>query len=329
MEYRQFGNTDIQISAIGFGGGATAGLFSRGDPKDRREVVARALDLGINYFDTAPGYDATLSESGLGQALGELKARPIIGTKISFKQEDLEDMAAATAKSVEGSLQRLGVDTIDLLQVHNKLSVTRRPEYPAELAADEVLGPGGALEAFEQLQKEGKVRYIGISGIGQTQAIQRVIDEGRFNTQQAYYTMLNPSAGQAVPSGFRNNDYGQIIDRAAAKGMGTLIIRPLAAGALAGAQELHPLAGGWSRGAWYEVDADRARVRALDFLLDEGSDATFAQVAIRFALAKKEASVVVIGFSSMEQMEEAVSCVGKPGLSQEQLEKLQHHYHAD
>ena len=74
MEYRQFGNTDMQISAIGFGGGATAGLFSRGDPKDRREVVARALDLGINYFDTAPGYDATLSESGLGQALGELKS---------------------------------------------------------------------------------------------------------------------------------------------------------------------------------------------------------------------------------------------------------------
>lgn len=329
MEYRQFGSTDMKVSEVSFGCGATAGLMSRGDPKDRREVMARALALGVNYFDTAPSYDATLSEAGLGQTLGELKARLYIGTKISFRPEDRSDMAAAAVKSVEGSLQRLGIDVIDLIQVHNKLSATRRPEFPGELSVDEVLGPGGALEAFDKLQQQGKVRFIGFSAIGQSPAIQQIIDKGHFNTQQAYYTLLNPSAGQPVPAGFRNNDYGQINDHAAAKGMGTLIIRPLAAGALAGAQELHPLAGGWSRGAWYEVDADRARVRALDFLLDEGSGETLAQVAIRFALAKKEASTVVVGISSMEQLEEAAACSGKPGLNAEQLEKLKHHYHAD
>ena len=245
MEYRQFGNTDIRVSEIGFGCGATAGLISRGDPKERREVVARALDLGINYFDTAPRYDATLSESGLGETLRELNARLYIGTKVSFQEEDHSRMAAAAAKSVEGSLQHLGVDVIDLIPVHNKISVTRRPEFPGELSADEVLGPRGALEALDKLRQQGKVKYIGFSAIGQTSGIHRIIDQGTFNTQQAYCTLLNPSAGQPVPAGFRNNDYGQIIDRAAATGMGTLIIRPLAAGALSGSASQHPLAGGW------------------------------------------------------------------------------------
>ncbi len=327
MEYRQFGNTDMKVSAIGFGCGATAGLLSRGDPKDKREVVARAINLGINYFDTAPGYDATLSEAGLGQTLTELKARPFVGTKINFGKDDRGDMVTAAMKSVEGSLKRLNIDTIDLIQVHNKISSTARPEYPGELSADEVLREGGALEAFEKLKQQGKVRWIGFSAVGQTPAIQRIIDDGRFNTQQVYYTLLNPSGGQPVPAGFRNNDYGQIIDKGAEKGIGTLIIRPLAAGALAGLQQLHPLAGGWSTGAWYEIDADRARVKALDFLLGEGD--TWAQVAIRFALAKKEASTVLVGFSSLDQVEEAVGCVGQPSLSHEQIEKLNHHYHAD
>ena len=75
MNYRQFGSTDIKVSEIGFGCGATAGLLSRGDPEDKRKTVARALELGINYFDTAPGYDRTLSESGLGQTLAELNVR--------------------------------------------------------------------------------------------------------------------------------------------------------------------------------------------------------------------------------------------------------------
>ena len=87
-------------------------------------------------------------------------------------------MTGAAARSVEGSLQRLQVDTIDLIQVHNKISMERRPQFPGELSADEVLRPGGALDALEALQKAGKVRWIGFSAIGQTPAIQHIIDEG-------------------------------------------------------------------------------------------------------------------------------------------------------
>ena len=84
MEYRTLGSTGLQISAIGFGTGGTSGLMGRGEPEEQRKVTHYALDKGINYFDTAPGYDATKSESSLGRTLQELGARPLVGTKARF-----------------------------------------------------------------------------------------------------------------------------------------------------------------------------------------------------------------------------------------------------
>ena len=87
MKRRPLGRTGLSVPEIGFGCGPTAGLMVRGDAETRRDVVARALELGIDYFDTAPAYGGTLSEQNLGETLRALGAKPLIATKIVLELE--------------------------------------------------------------------------------------------------------------------------------------------------------------------------------------------------------------------------------------------------
>ena len=130
MNYRPLGATGLQISEIGFGCGNTAGLMTQGTAEQERTAISRALDLGINYFDTAPNYGARVggvgvSERHLGQVLHELGAKPISGTKVEFSGEELADIPRTIRSSVDASLSRLGVDTIDILYLHNRVSHER------------------------------------------------------------------------------------------------------------------------------------------------------------------------------------------------------------
>ena len=328
MQYRPLGSTGMSISEIGVGCGGTSGLMGRGTAEQRREVVSRALELGINYFDTAPAYDGTRSETGLGETLKELGARPIIGTKVRLEPSDLDDIPRAVAESVEGSLRRLQVDTIDLLQIHNRPGLELRPWDHDVLGLKELLGPNGVVESMERLREQGKVRHLGFTAIGEVGAFNALVDSGRLESVQSYFNLLNPSAGMHVPVGFRGADYGTIIDRAGARGLGVLAIRPLAAGALTSLTSLHPLAGGWSQRAAHEVEADRIRARSLSWLL-EGTDDSITQVALRFALTKPETSSVLVGFSDVQQVDEACSVPGKPPIPPEHLAKLAGFYFAD
>ncbi|HEX3245382.1 MAG TPA: aldo/keto reductase [Chloroflexota bacterium] len=328
MQYRPLGKTGLSISEIGVGCGGTSGLMGRGTPEQRREVVARALELGINYFDTAPAYDGTRSETGLGETLKELGARAIIGTKVRLEPSQLSDIPAAVATSVEGSLRRLQVETIDLIQVHNRPALELRRWDHDALGIQELLGPRGVVESMERLREQGKVRHIGFTAIGEVPAFDALLESDRLETVQSYFNLLNPSAGMHVPVGFRGADYGTVIDRAGARGMGVLVIRALAAGALTSLSSLHPLAGGWSQRAAHEVEADRVRAHALSWLL-EGTNDSITQVALRFALTKPETSTVLVGFSDVDQVDEACAASGKPPIPSEHLEKLSGFYFAD
>lgn len=330
MEYRTLGSTGLRISAIGFGTGGTSGLMGRGQPEQQREVTRYALDQGINYFDTAPAYDATKSETSLGRTLQELGARPLVGTKISLRPSDLTGISAAVAASVQGSLSRLRLDCIDLIQIHNRIALDRRPNDDNVISVGDVLGPRGVVEAFRRLREDGKVRYFGFTGIGEVPALNELIDSGELHSIQAYYNLLNPSAGSPVPVAFRGCDYGRIIDRAGTAGVGVLIIRPLAAGALTDALEPHPLAltGGWASRAWYEVEADRVKARAMNFLIENGRQ-TMVQAALRFALIKPEASSVLVGFTEKEQVDQALSALGANVFTDEDMRRLSGMYHAD
>jgi aryl-alcohol dehydrogenase-like predicted oxidoreductase len=330
MEYRALGRTGLRISAIGFGTGGTSGLMGRGEPDQQREVTRYALDHGVNYFDTAPDYDATKSEASLGRTLEELGARPMVGTKVRLRPADLADIAGSVRASVDASVRRLRLDCIDLIQIHNRIALERRPGDDEVISVDEALGPEGVLEAFKRLRDDRKVRYFGFTGIGEVPALNELIDSGEFHSIQAYYNLLNPSAGSRVPVAFRGCDYGRIVDRAGAKGLGVLIIRPLAAGALTDALEPHPLAltGGWASRAWYEVEADRVKARAMNFLIENGRQ-TMVQAALRFALMKPEASSVLVGFTDKEQVDQALSALGGNVFTDEDLRRLGEMYHAD
>ena len=327
MRQRPLGNTGLNVSEIGFGCGGTGGVIGRGTREQRLAVVARAIDAGIDFFDTAPGYDATRSETNLGETLRELGVRPTIGTKVQFGPEDLADVPGAAVRSVEASLLRLQVDTIDLLQLHNKIATRRRPEFPTEMTPDEVLRPGGVADVFDDLRRQGKVRALGFTAVGHLEAIQKIMDSGRFQTAEVVYNLLNPSAGLPVPAGFRGADFSGLLERAEANDLGVIAIRVLAAGALAGTPAPHPLTGGWAARAAHDVSGDRERAMGLGFLVPEGQ--IMAQTALRFALMKPQVATALIGFSEPSHVDLLAACSDGEVLFEDDIARLTGMQHPD
>ncbi len=308
MRYRMLGRTGLRVSELGFGCGNVGGLMVAGTHEQQLGAVRHALDLGINYFDTARAYGEGKSETHLGRVLDEIGEEVILSTKIRLEQDALQDIAAAAAAQVEQGLARLGRESVDLIQLHTRLA-TRRESGRFAMTPDEVLGPGGVIEAFKRLRDGNRVRFFGFTGLGDVEAIHALVDSGEFHSFQAYYNLLNPSAGQAVPDGFSALDYGRVIDRAAARGMGVVVIRVLAAGVLSATPES---GGGTSReplSAGSDYERDVARARKLAFLKDHGLE-SLPQAAIRFALMKPEVSTVLVGFSNNAQIDEAAACSG-------------------
>ena len=212
MEYRQLGRTGLKVSALGFGCGAVGGLLVKGDHNDMVQVVARAIELGVDYFDTAAIYGDGKSESNLGLVLEELKADVLVGTKVRLLAEEMDDIEGAVFASVEGSLKRLRRDRIDLIQLHNDVAQKRQPERRWVGVGD----VHAAIGAFRKLQGQGKIRYWGINGLGETTAVHQAVAPGEADTVQCCFNLINPSAAVQVPKGFPFQDYEQIIDRAAA-----------------------------------------------------------------------------------------------------------------
>lgn len=327
MQFRRLGRTGLKISEIGFGCGNVGGLMVRASHEEEVGTVRRALDLGINYFDTAAGYGDGKSETNLGRVLEEIGAQVTLATKVRLGPDALPNLPAATIASVEQSLERLRRKSADLIQLHTRVTTERRGKR-FSLTPAEVLGPGGVLEGFKMLRDRGKVRFFGFSGLGEPEALHALIASGEFDSVQAYYNLLNPSAGQPVVPGFSALDYGMLIDRSAAQGMGIVVIRVLAAGILTATPE----AGGGSSpeplspGSDYALDV--ARARRLGFLIADDVK-TLTQAAIRFALMKPQVSTVLVGFSNLDHIEEAVACSGAGGLSQNALARLRQLWDTD
>jgi L-galactose dehydrogenase/L-glyceraldehyde 3-phosphate reductase len=321
MQYRTLGRTGIKISEIGFGCGNNAVLMVRASFEEQLRAVRRAVDLGINYFDTAFAYGLGRSEENLGKILNELGASTVVSTKIRLEPEAAGDLKSATMQAVEAGLKRLQKKSVDLIQLHNRVMLERNPGKRFSLTPRDVLGRKGLLEGFKEMRDQGKVGYFGFSGLGDPEALHEVVDSGEFHSVQAYYNLLNPSAGQTIPSGFSALDYGRLINRAAAKNMGIAVIRVLAAGALTS----NPDAGGGSSpealspGSDYAVDLERAE--KVKFVVDDDIK-SLTQAAIRFALMKPEVSTVLVGFSNTAHIDEAVACSGAGGLSGKAMARL-------
>jgi aryl-alcohol dehydrogenase-like predicted oxidoreductase len=320
METRRLGGTDLEVSALGFGCGAVGGLLVKGEFRDMVRAVARAIELGVTYFDTAAVYGDGRSEASLGRVLEELGADVVVGTKVQLRPDELDDIESAVLASVEESLRRLRMERVDLIQLHNRV-VSERDAGRAWVSADDVRVAAGA---FETLRQQGKARYWGINGLGDTPVLHQVIKTVGASSIQSCYNLLNPSAGQPVPEGFPFQDYGQLIDLAAEHRTGVIAIRVLAAGALSGsaarhrnaAQAVAPIA----TNATFAEDV--ALAQRFCFLVREGYAASLVEAAICFAIGKPEISTVLVGISNLDQLEQAAAAAERGPLPAEASERL-------
>jgi len=324
MEYRELGRTGVSVPEIGFGCGNVGGLMIRAPHDEQVAAVRHALAEGIDYFDTATAYGDGESEMHLGEVLAEIGAEVHVATKVRLSLDDRADIPAAVRRSVEGSLRRLRREHIDIIQLHNNVTL-ERDGVGSTIALADVLGPGGVADAFDAVKGEGLARHIGFTGMGETPALHQIVDSGRFETMQSYYNMLNPSAGNAVPASYPNQDYDGLIARASARGMGVIVIRVLAGGTLGGSDR-HTLASaklGAPMATGNDYDSDLRRAGALGFLARDGW--SLPQAGIRFALDNRQVSTVLVGFSDQAQMDEALAAQRAPSAdaaTRERVERL-------
>jgi len=320
MEMRVYGRTGMQLSVLGFGCGAVGGLMVRGDPRDQERAVARALAVGVNYFDTAVQYGDGESEKNLGRVLQNLKpANAVVGTKVRLPSAAFGRIADTVTASLESSLTRLRRDRVDIFHLHN--AITERGGGEA-LSVGQVLGE--VVPAFERLRQQGKTRFLGLTAIGDTQALQQVVDGGAFDSAQVVYNMLNPSAATAVPANYPAQDYGRLFDRTKAAGTGVIGIRVLAGGALSGSAERHPIASPPPEpiGSAVSYDADLARARRLMPLVTEGFATSLTEAATRFAIGHPAIGTILVGMATPQQFEDALAAVERGPLPAAALDRL-------
>jgi len=317
MERRRLGRTGIEVSVLGFGCGAVGGLMVRGDPAEQERAVAAAVARGVNYFDTAVLYGNGASEENLGRVLKRLKPDIVLGTKFTILPADRGRVAEAVRASLEGSLRRLGRDHVDLLQLHNRIAAAGddRP-----LAPEMVLGE--VAPALERLKREGKIRFAGITALGETPALHRVVESGAFDTAQVVCNLLNPTAaGAPLPSGLPGQDFAGLLARAQAAGVGTIGIRALAGGALSGSEARHPTAmaevAPIASGADYRSDVAAAQRFAP--LIAEGHARDLVEAALRFAMSHAAMSTVLVGMATLQQLEHALAAAEKGPLAKAAL----------
>ena len=325
MKFRRLGKTGLKVSEIGFGCGNIGGLIIRGTHEDQLTAVKKAVEMGINYFDTAPSYGDGRSETHLGDVLAELNPEVVLATKVGLEVEDMRDVGGAVQRSVRKSLKRLRLGRVDVLQLHSRVAVTRgSAPWVGALSVDDVVGKNGVADAFDAIRSQGQTSFIGFTGIGEAAALHRIIESGRFDVVQTYFNLLNPSAGWSMPSGFKGYDFKSLINRAAERGMGVAAIRVMAGGALGGVEARAGYASPTVGGTLVpnsEYEKDEAAASSLSFLVS-GEVKSLPQAALRFVLMHPAVSVALVGFSNLKQIEEAAACSGAGLLTDFDLERL-------
>jgi aryl-alcohol dehydrogenase-like predicted oxidoreductase len=320
MEMRLFGRTGLQLSVLGFGCGAVGGLMVRGDPLDQERAVARAIAVGVNYFDTAVQYGNGESEKNLGRVLQKLKpANAFVGTKVRVPSADFGRIADAVTKSLDDSLARLRRDHVDIFHLHNAITATGGGEA---LGIRQVLDD--VVPAFQRLRQAGKTRFLGLTAVGDTAALHQAIDAGAFDSAQVVYNMLNPSAATALPANYPAQDYGRLFDHTGSAGVGVIGIRVLAGGALSGSVARHPIASPppVPIGSAMSYEADVVRASRLMPLVTEGFAASLTEAATRFAISQPAVGTILVGMAAPEQFEDAFAAVQKGPLPAAALELL-------
>ncbi|MEA2299875.1 MAG: hypothetical protein QOE44_410 [Solirubrobacteraceae bacterium] len=311
MEIRRFGDTDLETSSVGFGTWAL-GSDWWGEHEDPDALVARALELGITFFDTGDTYGQGLNEELVGAALakaGAVRSEIQISTKFGYlldhertdhgESERPHDWSAAhTRAALEASLGRLRTDYVDLYQLHNpRMDALDHDELFAEL---------------EALKAEGKIRHYGVAlgpKIGWRDEGVRALEERPITSLQTVYNMLEQEPG------------AEFLRHARATGAGIIARVPTSSGLLEGhLTPEHTFDGNDHRRhrprSWL-IDGLK-KVDQLDFLL-RGGERTLAQVAFAFILAQPGIATVVHTVNTRAQLEEWSAATDVPRLDDDEL----------
>jgi aryl-alcohol dehydrogenase-like predicted oxidoreductase len=274
----------------------------------------------VNYFDTAVQYGDGESEKNIGRILQKLKpTNAVVGTKVRVPPSEYSRISEAVTKSLEDSLTRLRVDRVDIFHLHNPIT---EKEGGTALSAGQVLGE--VVPAFERLRQQGKVRFLGLTAVGDTAALHQVIDSRAFDSAQVVYNMLNPSAAEALPKNYPAQDYGRLFEHTQAAGVGVVGIRVLAGGALSGSAERHPIASPPPApiGSAMSYEGDIERARRLTALVKEGFAASLTEAATRFSLSHPAMGTILVGIATPGQFDDALAAVEKGPLPEVALKRL-------
>ena len=242
-----------------------------------------------------------------------------VGTKVRIKSTDFNRIEAAITESLEASLQRMGRDQVDIFHLHNAITTNGGDESIAARTVLEQVVP-----AFDKLRQQGKLRFLGITAVGDTAALHQVIDARVFHSAQVSYNMLNPSAGAALPAGYPAQDYGKMFDHTQSAGVGVVGIRVLAGGALSGAPERHRIASPPPDpiGSAHSYDADMQRARRLSPLVQQGYAGSLPEAAVRFAISHPAMGTILVGMATPAEFEQALAAVNKGPLPKAALDNL-------
>lgn len=319
METMSFGATGLEVSRLTFGCGAVGGLMTKGAPADQDRAVAWARDNGINFFDTAASYGDGASETNLGRALAGNTDGIIVSSKVGLGPQDLSDVEGAVSRSIDASLTRLGLDHVDLFQLHNTIG---RADARGTLSVTQVLED--VVPAFEKLRDAGKTRFLGFTAKGEPDDLHALVAAECFNSAQIFYNLLVPSAGEAVAAGYPAEDYRQLINAARQHGVGSIGVRVLAGGALSGSEKRHPLGMPTVAPIGSETDYATDVQRALRFtgLVDEGVADSLPELAMRYAISNPNLSTTEIGIATLDEVQQAAAAINKGPLPAAALEAI-------
>ncbi|KKQ75769.1 MAG: hypothetical protein US98_C0060G0007 [Parcubacteria group bacterium GW2011_GWC1_38_6] len=305
MEYKQLGQTDFNVSRIGFGGAAISGFnYGKTDDQESIKAIKKALDLGVNFFDTADIYGFGHSEKLLADGLGERRKDVIIATKVGLRWDIKNESSFADLnrdyvyKALNQSLENLKLDTIPLYQIHR--------HDPDTLIRD-------TMETFDILKKHGKIKYLGASNLSR-EFIEEYSNYGRIESFQASYNILDQQAEKDIFPVCKKLEIGLIV------------FSPLAQGLLSGK---------YSHGVKFEQQDRRNeskyfKPRVFDRLpelfkamsdIGQKYGKTMVQVALRWILDHPQVAMTIVGIKTEQQIEETAGATDWK-MSKEEREKL-------
>jgi aryl-alcohol dehydrogenase-like predicted oxidoreductase len=293
LPLRTLGNSDLQLSRIGFGAWAIGGgdwAFAWGSQDDNDSIAAihRALDLGINWIDTAAVYGLGHSEEVVARALKSASKKPYVFTKCGIRWGADRVTARhlkpeSVVEEIENSLRRLNVDTIDLYQIH-------WPEPDSDIE--------GAWEVLARARQQGKLRWIGVSNFSVAQ-MKRLIPIAPITSLQPPYSMLRPAIEAEILPFVQQN------------GIGVINYSPMVSGLLTGKMTAERVAAmpsdDWRRKA-VEFNEPRLsrNLRLVDLLreIGNGHSVTPGVVAVAWTLHHPAITAAIVGGRSGKQVEE-------------------------